>query len=168
MQQPWQKFRNVTRVFDFLVGLKLEFDEVRGRLLGKEPIPCLSDVFSYVNTEEDRRSIMIGTISQEASALKTEQDGGSQIILISLNLSNKRNLERRILVGVITAKNQGIQERLARSWMGNYLLVIKGARHPSRKLSKGSLQMILNLKQPLNHQIKVPSIRINYSYCTRC
>ena len=115
MQQPWQKFRNVTRVFDFLVGLKLEFDEVRGRLLGKEPIPCLSDVFSYVNTEEGRRSIMIGTISQEASALKTEQDGGSQIILISLNLSNKRNLERRILVGVITAKNQGIQERLAGS-----------------------------------------------------
>ena len=63
----------------------------------------------------------MGPISQEVSALKIEQDGGSRIILIPLNLGNKRKLEKRITVGMITAKSQGIQERLARNWMGNQL-----------------------------------------------
>lgn len=39
-------------VFDFLVGLKPEFDEVSSKVLGKESIPCLSYVVSYVNAEE--------------------------------------------------------------------------------------------------------------------
>ncbi|RVW78873.1 hypothetical protein CK203_043121 [Vitis vinifera] len=62
------------RVFDFLAGLKPELDEVRSRVLGKEPLPCLSEVYSYVHSEESRRSDMLVPGSQENSTLKVAQD----------------------------------------------------------------------------------------------
>ncbi|RVW29565.1 hypothetical protein CK203_077385 [Vitis vinifera] len=62
------------RVFDFLAGLKPELDEVRSRVLGKEPLPCLSEVYSYVHSEESRRSDVLVPGSQENSTLKVAQD----------------------------------------------------------------------------------------------
>ena len=59
-------------MYDFLTRLRPEFDETRGRILGKEPIPTLNDVFSYICSEEDRRKVMMEPNSQEISALKTE------------------------------------------------------------------------------------------------
>lgn len=49
-------------VFEFLAGLKLELDEVWSKVLWKEPIPCLSEVYSYVHAEESR-SIMTGLVA---------------------------------------------------------------------------------------------------------
>lgn len=65
------------QVFEFLAGLKPELDEVRSKVLGKEPIPCLSAVYSYVHAEESKRSVMMGPISQETSALKVIQENNT-------------------------------------------------------------------------------------------
>ena len=63
------------RVFKFLAGLNVEFDEVRGRLIGRVPLPSLNEVFSEVRKEETRRSVMLGKKepigSLESSALVT-------------------------------------------------------------------------------------------------
>ncbi|KAJ0081338.1 hypothetical protein Patl1_11374 [Pistacia atlantica] len=65
------------RIFKFLAGLNVEFDEVRRRILGKQPLPSIGEVFSEVRREESSRSIMLGqkgiagSRSTENSALVT-------------------------------------------------------------------------------------------------
>ena len=51
---------DVSRVFKFLAGLNVEFDEVRGRILGRNPIPPIGEVFAEVRREESRRPVMLG------------------------------------------------------------------------------------------------------------
>ncbi|KAG6521029.1 hypothetical protein ZIOFF_018095 [Zingiber officinale] len=62
-----------SRIFKFLVGLNVEFDEVRGRIIGRRPLPSLGEVFSEVRREESRRNVMLGkkgpTTIIEGSAL---------------------------------------------------------------------------------------------------
>ncbi|TXG48737.1 hypothetical protein EZV62_024612 [Acer yangbiense] len=48
------------RIFKFLVGLNVEFDEVRGWIIGRQPLPSISEVFSKVRREESRQSVMLG------------------------------------------------------------------------------------------------------------
>ncbi|KAA8531242.1 hypothetical protein F0562_005951 [Nyssa sinensis] len=48
-----------TRIFKFLAGLNDEFDEVRGRILGRQPLPPLGEVFSEIRQEDCRRSVMM-------------------------------------------------------------------------------------------------------------
>ena len=40
------------RIFKFLVGLNVEFDEVRGRIIGRQSLPSISEFFSEVRREE--------------------------------------------------------------------------------------------------------------------
>lgn len=53
---------NITRrwwmlvVFSILAGLNVDFDEVRGRILGRNPIPPIGEVFSEVRREESSTS----------------------------------------------------------------------------------------------------------------
>ncbi|XP_073041799.1 uncharacterized protein [Primulina eburnea] len=47
-------------IFKFLVGLNVEFNEVRGRIIGRRPLPPLGEVFSEVRREESRRNVMLG------------------------------------------------------------------------------------------------------------
>lgn len=47
-------------IFKFLVGLNIEFDEVRGRIIGRQPLPSIGEVFSEVRREEGCRSVMLG------------------------------------------------------------------------------------------------------------
>ncbi|KAG6676832.1 hypothetical protein I3842_15G170400, partial [Carya illinoinensis] len=47
------------RIFKFLDGLNNEFDEVRGRILGRQPLPPLGEVFSKVRREDCRRNVMM-------------------------------------------------------------------------------------------------------------
>ncbi|KAE8731219.1 Detected protein of unknown function [Hibiscus syriacus] len=56
----FQKMVEKERVFEFLVGLNKELDEVRGRILGHEPLPSTREVFSEVRREESRRTVMLG------------------------------------------------------------------------------------------------------------
>ncbi|CAH9061826.1 unnamed protein product [Cuscuta epithymum] len=46
------------RVFMFLAGVNQNLDDVKGRLLGRRPLPSIREVFSEVRLEENRRKIM--------------------------------------------------------------------------------------------------------------
>lgn len=62
-------------VFMFLAGLNKDLDEVRGRVLGKTPLPTLRETFAEIRREEARQGIMMGKTPQssesEGSALAT-------------------------------------------------------------------------------------------------
>ena len=64
-----------SRIFKFLAGLNLDFDEVRGRIIGRQPLPPIGKVFSEVRREESRRNVMLGkktiVVEIENSALAT-------------------------------------------------------------------------------------------------
>ena len=57
------------RIFKFLEGLNSEYDPVRSRVLGMDPLPSLQEAFAYVQNEESRRSTMLSLASTERSAL---------------------------------------------------------------------------------------------------
>ena len=57
------------RIFKFLEGLNSEYDPVRSRVLGMDPLPSLQEAFAYVQNEESRRSTMLPLASAERSAL---------------------------------------------------------------------------------------------------
>uniref|UniRef100_A0A803QNT8 Uncharacterized protein n=1 Tax=Cannabis sativa TaxID=3483 RepID=A0A803QNT8_CANSA len=44
----------------FLARLKVEFDKVRRRIISRQPLPPIGEVFSEVRREESRRSVMLG------------------------------------------------------------------------------------------------------------
>lgn len=72
----FQKMVEKERVFEFLVGLNKELDEVRGRILGRDPLPSTREVFAEVRREESRRTVMLGGHSPaptEPSALFSSQ-----------------------------------------------------------------------------------------------
>ncbi|KAI4345962.1 hypothetical protein L6164_013045 [Bauhinia variegata] len=55
------------RVFQFLAGLNKDLDDVRNRILIRNPLPSTQEVFSEVRREASRRKIML----QEASLVLT-------------------------------------------------------------------------------------------------
>ena len=67
------------RIFKFLAGLNVEFDEVRGRIIGRQPLPSIGEVFSEVRREESRRNVMLGKkgpgVAIEGSTLVTTGGG---------------------------------------------------------------------------------------------
>ncbi|XP_062112547.1 uncharacterized protein LOC133823719 [Humulus lupulus] len=68
------------QIYKFLAGLNVEFDEVRGRIIGRPPLPSIAEVFSEVRREESRRNVMLGKkvvgAAVEGSALATTNGGG--------------------------------------------------------------------------------------------
>lgn len=42
-----------------MFGLNIEFDEVKGRIIGRQPLPSLGEDFSEVRREESHRSVML-------------------------------------------------------------------------------------------------------------
>ena len=56
----YQKLLDNNRVFLFLAGLNVEFDEVRGRIIGRQPLPSINEVFAEVRREENRWMVMLG------------------------------------------------------------------------------------------------------------
>ena len=67
------------RIFKFLVGLNVDFDEVMGRIIGRQPLFSIGEVFSEVRREESRKNVMLGKkgpgVSIEGSALVTTGGG---------------------------------------------------------------------------------------------
>ncbi|KAK3018953.1 hypothetical protein RJ639_003595 [Escallonia herrerae] len=48
------------RLYEFLTGLNRELDEVRGRILGRRPLPSIDEAFAEVRREASRRRVMLG------------------------------------------------------------------------------------------------------------
>ena len=65
------------RIFKFLEGLRSEYDPVRSRVLGMDPLPSLQEAFAYVQNEESRHSTMLPPTSTDRSALVSvpQKDG---------------------------------------------------------------------------------------------
>lgn len=71
------------RVFVFLAGLNKDLDEVRGRILGRKPLPTIREVFSEVRREEARRYVMM--------KLETNAEiEGSALVTRSADLDNDK------------------------------------------------------------------------------
>ena len=47
------------RVFEFLTGLNRELDDVRSRVLSRQPLPSIREVFFEVRCEESKRKVML-------------------------------------------------------------------------------------------------------------
>ncbi|XP_028069354.1 uncharacterized protein LOC114271885 [Camellia sinensis] len=78
----YKKFIARERVFKFLGGLNVEYDPVRGRILGIDTLPSLQEVFAYVQNEESRRSAMMSPVSIDRSTLLSTPRDGLSLTLI--------------------------------------------------------------------------------------
>ncbi|KAH7573582.1 hypothetical protein JRO89_XS03G0175500 [Xanthoceras sorbifolium] len=58
------------QVYDFLVGLNRNLNEVRGQVVAQAPFPSLEEAFVEVRREEDRRKVMLNDNSALSSALE--------------------------------------------------------------------------------------------------
>ena len=56
----YRKLTDKDRVYEFLAGLNKDLDEVRGRLLGIQPLPAIGEIFSKVRREKSRKRVMLG------------------------------------------------------------------------------------------------------------
>ena len=65
------------RVFEFLTRLNRELDDVRSRVLSRQPLPSIREVFSEVRREENKRKVMLDlSFGPEGSALLTHGPHG--------------------------------------------------------------------------------------------
>ena len=64
-----RKFVDRERIFKFLVGLNIEFDQVRVQVLRKEDLSSINEVFSIIRAEEGWRGVMIDSQPAEGSVL---------------------------------------------------------------------------------------------------
>ena len=55
------------RIYKFLVGLNVEFDEIKKRIIGRVPLPKIGEVFTEVCREESRRHVMLGNKSNSGT-----------------------------------------------------------------------------------------------------
>ena len=102
-------------IFEFLVGLNVEHDQV----LGKDSLASLNEVFLIIRAKE-RRSVMLNIITSKGSGLSILSSQNSQFIAqILVGESYSDNQVTRIAYGAIIARNQGIRRRCVGSYMGN-------------------------------------------------
>lgn len=40
------------QIYEFLVGLNSEYEELRVNIIGKDPLPSLNEVYAYLNREK--------------------------------------------------------------------------------------------------------------------
>ena len=66
-----QLFVERERIFDFLAGLNVEFDQVCVPILGKESLPPLNEVFSLIWAEEGQRTVMLDNPTSKSLAFAT-------------------------------------------------------------------------------------------------
>ncbi|KAJ1432878.1 gag-polypeptide of LTR copia-type [Sesbania bispinosa] len=80
------------RVYDFLVGLNPEYDQVRIQILGKEKVPELNEVIAIVRSEESDRELMLETPTTESSTMIAE---GGIAMVANKKKSRFHNMEKK-------------------------------------------------------------------------
>lgn len=53
-----------------MAGLNIDFDEVKGRVIGRQPLPPLNEVFVEVKREGSRRLVMLGKKNSESAPVE--------------------------------------------------------------------------------------------------
>ena len=64
-----RRFVDRERIFKFLVGLNIEFDQVRVQVLRKEDLSSINEVFSIIWAEEGWQGVVIDSQPAEGSVL---------------------------------------------------------------------------------------------------
>ncbi|KAK2433017.1 putative mitochondrial protein [Trifolium repens] len=91
-----KKFIEQDRVYDFLVGLNSEFDQVRIQILGKQEVPSFNEVIAIVRSEESRRSLMLDTPIIENSAMMADLNKGEETTMsVDRRKGESTNIERK-------------------------------------------------------------------------
>ncbi|PON47572.1 hypothetical protein PanWU01x14_243310 [Parasponia andersonii] len=76
------------RIFE-LIGLNKEIGEVRGRVLGSDPLSSIYEVFATVRREESQRIVMMGTTHNSITPLDN-----SALKIEAALASNQRNFKK--------------------------------------------------------------------------
>ncbi|RVW78704.1 hypothetical protein CK203_048478 [Vitis vinifera] len=100
----FKKMLEKERVFEFLVGLNKELDEVRRCVLVKEPLPFTREVFLEVQREESRRTVMMGKTTKTIMVCQTSAPSVSTMEVNFLSSSYtpcSGNLKIRIAGGTL-------------------------------------------------------------------
>lgn len=66
-----KRFVENDRIYDFLIGLNMEFNHVQVQILGKEDFPSLNKTVALIRAKEGRRGVRIETPGTKSSALVT-------------------------------------------------------------------------------------------------
>ncbi|KAL5775181.1 hypothetical protein ACOSP7_012738 [Xanthoceras sorbifolium] len=82
------------RIFTFLAGLNIEFDEVRGRIIGRQPLPSINEVIAEVRREESRRLVMLGKKNEEPSLVETSALVSQEAVATANKSQTRKNDER--------------------------------------------------------------------------
>lgn len=85
-----KKILEQDRVYDFLAGLNMEFDQVRVQILKREKLPPLNNVISMVQVKESRRTIILQSSPEEGLALASNS-GRNRSLKQNQNGSSNRN-----------------------------------------------------------------------------
>ncbi|XP_043704538.1 uncharacterized protein LOC122654487 [Telopea speciosissima] len=77
----FKKREDKFRVYDFLAGLNVEYDQLRAQVLSRDPFPTLEQAYSLIQLEYSHHSAMLPPSSQDRSALLSgtpvQSKGGS-------------------------------------------------------------------------------------------
>jgi len=68
-----KRFVEKDGIYELLVGLNIEFDGVRGQILGKEDLPSLNETITIVYATEGRRGVILETPTEDGSTLMTRR-----------------------------------------------------------------------------------------------
>ena len=102
------------RVYNLLVGLNPEFDQVRIQVLGKLEVPCFNEVVTLIRGEESRRSVMLKPQTLDGLALVSKieyPEKGKNDMPRHLGVETISGRITRTIFGALIARNQGTQKR---------------------------------------------------------
>ena len=129
----FKKMVEISRIFKFLIGLNVEFDEVRGKIIGRQPLPSLGEVFSIVCHEESRRNVMHG--KKLSRPVKNSALLGTATAA-SHNPNNQHRSDDKLRVCVIIVINHATLVKPTGNYMGSKLI---GSSLNGRLISKATL-----------------------------
>lgn len=87
----YKKIVDTGRIFKFLAGLNVKYDEVRGRIIGRNPLPPIGEVFAEVRREESSRHVMLG----KKTAGSTASMEGSTLAILEAQVSSRTSHNQR-------------------------------------------------------------------------
>ena len=141
----YQKLLQRPRVHIFLVGLEGDFEQVRGEILRKDPIPELEECYALVRREDVRRGVMNRQLeNSEASAMVTRNRSNqnwslnisktkkSPSILILLMVATNHHTNALTMIKLVIQKIDAMN--LWDIWNGGIIAVIPESRIPRRPL----------------------------------
>eukprot|EP00257_Ricinus_communis_P023397 XP_015583370.1 uncharacterized protein LOC107262391 isoform X2 [Ricinus communis] len=94
-----QVYELTLQLGEIFQGLNVEYDEICGRIIGRNPQPPIGEVFAVVRREESQRPVMLGkrtagsTASMEGSALAIPKAQVSSRTSHNQRAEDKNNLQ---------------------------------------------------------------------------